>query len=151
MSVHTPLISEPSRVSSGVAIQSPAITVNYWTEHSSGTHYAANINVSPEDTVLQVITQALSSLQERGANLGEPEAYVLRFANKKGLPKTDMPKLAMDRIVCITNFSLFTLCEVAKEKPTELENLRPTESLYEVLEPPRPDNKRSFFCCFSAD
>ena len=87
---------------------------------------------------------------------------MLRFANKKGKPKSDMPCLDVGQSVLDTGFVRFALClkkidESSKDKLEYINNI----SEVEEIEPPKPKveepvkvaepKRRSIWCCFSSD
>ena len=90
------------------------------------------------------------------------DQYLLRFANKKGEPKVDMPKLDGGRCVVDTNVVRFTLCDKEvdgkmQEEIVVIEDLS-TALKKELLGPQefekadtKEKKRRSILCCFYSD
>jgi hypothetical protein len=143
------------------------ISVNYWSEYNKGEHHINQFEIFNNQKVLDLINISIQyfsqKLSENNQRFNQnPADYVLRFANKKGKPKSDMPCLDVGQSVLNTGFVRFALClkkidESSKEKLEYINNI----SEVEEIEPPKPKveepvkvaetKKRSIWCCFSSD
>ena len=105
------------------------------------------LDVSQKDRVHDVIVTALAHFSRTQSLPTSPDQYLLRFANKRGRPKTDMPKLDMSRIVIDTNFTKFALCDKGLDEAQKV-SLEPVSTDCEV---PAKPSKSIFSCCFRSD
>mmetsp|Transcript_31476 Transcript_31476/g.31168 ORF Transcript_31476/g.31168 Transcript_31476/m.31168 type:complete len:127 (+) Transcript_31476:245-625(+) len=121
------------------------------------------IEVFQNDRVFDVITRASEYFSAKYNAPRDPSAYLLRFADKKGKPKTDMPVLDSGQSVIETNFVRFALCEKrfdekSRDKMQPVVNLDDETSFTAPETPsakqPAVEEKRTikkkFCCCFTS-
>lgn len=143
------------------------ISVHYWVQYNKGQHLMHSLEVYQNHKVIDVINLAVKYFSEilmtENTQIDRHIAnYVLRFANKQGMPKSDMPYLDSGQSVIETCYVRFALChrmvdEKAKEKLRAISNLDDVtkfetlpQSLFEAEN--KEIKKRNFLCCcFSSE
>ena len=151
---------------SGLELHKVMISVHYWAQYNKGQHLMHNLEVYQNQKVIDVIEIAVKYfsevlMQEQTQMDSQIGNYLLRFANKQGQPKSDMPYLDAGQSVIETCYFRFALChrmvdEKAKVKLRAISNLEDV-SKFETLpqsmfEAEEKKTKRNFLCCcFSSD
>jgi len=119
------------------------VVVHFWTNYNSGEHFFTDIEVFQDHRVLDVITKAVEHFSTQTKIPGNPNLYLMRFANKKGEPKSDMPVLDIGQKVIETNFNRFALCEKAQDEKSK-EKLEPFKEEAGETEPePKVETKNT--------
>lgn len=152
---------------SGLELHKVMISVHYWAQYNKGQHLMHSLEVYQNQKVIDVIEIAVKYfsevlMQEQTQMDSQIGNYLLRFANKQGLPKSDMPYLDAGQSVMETCYFRFALChrmvdEKAKVKLRAISNLEDVskfetlpQSMFEAEK--KETKKRNFLCCcFSSD
>lgn len=160
---------ESSGHKTGVSLQpsKKLISVNYWPQYNKGEHYLNQFEIFHNQKVLDLINLSIQYFSQRLAENNQhfdinPAGYVLRFANKQGKPKSDMPCLDVGQSVLDTGFVRFALCfkKIDENSKDKLEYINNIFEVEEIETPPQKveesvklveNKKRSIWCCFSSD
>lgn len=88
---------EAKPVSSNLTYNVPpsrAVVVHYWSIDEEPNHFYQQFNISRTTTVKEFIAMSLQYFETVAKTLEDTDLYELRFANKSGQPKEDLPGMS---------------------------------------------------------
>ena len=94
------------------------VVVHYWEDYNAGKHHVLEVNAGPDFTVEDLMLSMFAYL-----DINAEKAlinFVIRIANKDGLPKIDMPMFEINQKVQSVEFVRFSLCSKALDEKARL-------------------------------
>lgn len=115
--------------------------MHYWSQFNDGDHHMVDIDAYQNDKIIDLVTKSVEHFSVKNGIKNDPMIYLLRFADKKGKPKTDMPLLDIGQSAIDANFQRFALCEKKQDEKAK-EVMEPVAD-FEDKTPPPPSHAKT--------
>ena len=134
-----------------IELQGKKVIIHYWEEFDSGKHISFELEVGADNTIEDLINIMIKNINKSAKVQKNSSEFIVRIANKSGLPKTDLPMFEIKQKVQNVAFDRFVVCDKNLDDKVGMSNEEfqlIDENQFKEEEPLKEKNVlRRIFCC----